>query len=438
MPSNLFRIASITARQILDSRGRPTVEADVVLESGAFGRASAPSGASTGAHEAHELRDGDMAVAEGLGVSRAVENISGDIRSALLQLDARDQRAIDNKMIEADGSSNLGRLGANAILATSLAVCRAAAEGASMPLYRYINGLVEGRRMTLPLPMTNILSGGAHAGRGMDIQDFLVVPVGASDYPEALAWVNKVRQAAMVLCSERGLPVLLADEGGLSPMFRDPHEALDLMVESIVAAGLSPGRDVAIALDIASTEFFRDGLYHLSRQDRQLTSAEMVTFVKSLVDQYPIISVEDPLAEDDWDGWQVITTEIPQCQLLGDDLFVTNPTRIKRGKDTGVANAALIKVNQNGTLSGTLDAMRVAWDAGYATIVSARSGETEDNFIADLAVGTGAGQIKIGSTRNSERLSKYNQLLRICQQDKLPFAKMDGFAGARVGTLVQG
>lgn len=415
-------ITKVTARQVLDSRGRPTVEADVVLASGVLGRACAPSGASTGRHEALELRDHDSSRFEGRGVSKAVGNINAEIAPALLGLDPGNQAHVDSRMLELDGTTNLGRLGANAILATSLAVCRAAAAAHKLPLYRYINRLVGNRPMSMPLPMTNILSGGAHAAGGMDIQDFLVIPVGAASYEEALSMVSAVRNAASRVSGERGLPILLADEGGLSPGLTDPRAALDLMMDSISAAGYRPGLDISIALDIASTEFYADGMYRLARRQRNFTSAQMVDFVVNLAKGYPIVSIEDPLAEDDWDHWRDLTGRLDFIQLLGDDLFVTNAERIVRGSSSRVANAVLIKVNQNGTLTGTLETMRVAWDAGYATIVSARSGETDDSFISDLAVGTGAGQIKIGSTRCSERLSKYNQLLRIDEQQSLPFA----------------
>lgn len=423
MASNPFVLVDIRACEILDSRGRPTVEAHVTLDCGCNGMAAIPSGASTGRHEAHELRDGDPARHDGRGVRRAVANVSGEICSALIGQDVRDQAAIDARLVTLDGSPALERLGANAVLAASLAACRAAAAAEGVALYRYINRLVPERQPTMPMPMVNILSGGAHAGRGMDIQDFLVIPVGAATYEDALLMVSRIRTEAGELCARRGITRLLADEGGLSPGFADPREALDLVMESIVAAGCEPGRDAAIALDIAATELFAEGNYRLERMDRTLPPADMATFIAGLVRDYPIISVEDPLAEDDWSNWQALTAGLRHIQLLGDDLFVTSPERIARGVEEGVANAALIKLNQNGTLSGTLHAMRTAWDAGYATVVSARSGETEDSFIADLAVGTGAGQIKIGSLRNSERLSKYNQLLRIDALEQLPFAR---------------
>jgi enolase len=428
MQASLPLISAVRARSILDSRGRPTVEVDVQLEDGTIGRACAPSGASTGRHEAVELRDGDTSKHGGLGVSKAVGNVRNEISTAIVGMDVLDQERIDARLIELDGTPNFSRIGGNAALATSLAVCRTAALHAALPLHVYINGFVD-RPMSLPLPMTNILSGGAHAGRGMDIQDFLAVPVGAHSYTEALAMVGEVRSAAVHLARDLGLPVLLADEGGLSPGFADPRQALDLMVRAFELAGHAPGSSMTIALDIAASELYRDGRYHLERQELCLSSEEMAAFVTDLVRDYPISSVEDPLDQDDWVHWPALTRNLQDIQILGDDLFVTNEGRIKRGITDGVANAVLIKVNQSGTLSGALRAMRTAWSAGYATIVSARSGETDDSFIADLAVATGAGQIKIGSTRSSERLSKYNQLLRIEEDDRLPFAGPAALAG---------
>lgn len=422
-------IMKVAARQILDSRGRPTVEADVFLNSGAFGRAAAPSGASTGRHEAHELRDGDPAYHDGMGVLRAVSNVNHEIAGLLIGMDALAQSATDQTLIELDGTSSLSRLGANGVLAVSMAVARAAAAHQSLPLYAYISELANGAAMSLPMPMTNILSGGAHARRGMDVQDFLVVPVGAQTYSQALDVISKVRAAATRLMIDDGLSVLLADEGGLSPSFARAEQALMFMVRAFEAAGCKPGQDVAIALDIAASELLVDDRYELAGEARRLTTREMANFVVELVRNYPVISVEDPLDQDDWRGWQGVTRALPDIQIVGDDLFATNPERIQRGSREGAANAALIKVNQNGTVTGTLAAMAAARTAGYKTVVSARSGETEDTFIADLAVGTGAGQIKIGSVRSSERLAKYNQLLRIEEASGLPFAGMSGFAG---------
>jgi enolase len=422
-------IARIHARQVLDSRGRPTVEADVELRDGSFGRACAPSGASTGRHEARELRDGDPEDFEGRSVRKAVANVVTDIAAGLIGHDALDQEGVDRRLREIDGSSDLSRLGANAVLATSLAACRAAAAHTGRRLYRHIAMLAGAEAVTLPMPMTNILSGGAHAGRGMDIQDFLAVPVGAGSYSEALSMLAKVRATAAAALAERGGSVLLADEGGLSPGFDTARAALDLMMEAFARAGLTPGEDVAITLDVAASEFFADGRYRLPREGRDFDSREMAAFVLDLVRCYPIVSVEDPLDQDDWEPWRQFTRAAQDIQVVGDDLFVTNQDRISRGIEQGVGNAVLIKLNQNGTLSGTLEAMRLARKAGFATIVSARSGETEDAFIADLAVGTGAGQIKIGSVRNSERLSKYNQLLRIEEDPGVAFAGMSGLSG---------
>lgn len=422
------RIKRLAARQILDSRGRPTVEADVHLDDGSFGRASAPSGASTGRHEAHELRDGDKSDFDGRGVRRAVAGVSGEIADALCGRDADDQRGIDDALRALDGTANLRRLGANAILATSLAVARAAAVHRRKPLHEYLAGLDGGSSASLPLPMTNILSGGAHAGGAMDFQDFLAVPVGARTFPDAIAMLARVRSAAAEEMASEGLSILLADEGGLSPGYRTAVEALDLMMRAISRAGLDPAKDVAIALDVAATELFVDGAYALRGEGRTLDGAAMVAYIADLCRRYPIVSVEDPLAEDDWEHWRQFTNAI-STQVVGDDLFATNPARIEDGIKRGAANGVLIKLNQNGTLTGTLDAIALARRAGYATVISARSGETEDAFMADFAVATGAGQIKIGSLRNSERLSKYNQLLRIAEDAAIPYAGAAALAG---------
>ena len=390
-----------------------------------------PSGASTGRHEARELRDGDASSFGGLGVRRAVANVCGEIADRVVGLDAADQAALDEALIELDGSTSFSRLGANAVLATSIASCRAAAQAAGLPLHRHIASISGTAAMSLPMPMTNILSGGAHAGRGMDLQDFLVMPIGASGMSEAIEMISKVRNAAAELMQKSGLSTLLADEGGLSPGFPSAGKALDLMVASFEAAGLRPGEDVAIALDVAASELFAEGRYALPGQGTTPTSGEMVDFIADLVGRYPIVSVEDALEQDDWEHWQRLTARLGQIQIVGDDLFVTNADRISRGISEGVANAALIKVNQNGTLSGTLSAITTARAAGYATVVSARSGETEDSFIADLAVGTGAGQIKIGSFRNSERLAKYNQLVRVESFEDLPFCGFSSLTSRR-------
>ena len=423
------RIARVSARQILDSRGRPTVEVEVDLAGGVSGRACAPSGASTGRHEAWELRDGDASRFEGRGVSRAVGNVGTEIARVLSGLDAASQAEVDRRMVELDGTPNLARLGANAVLATSLAVCRAAAAAAGLPLYRYVGILAGSTRMTMPMPMVNILSGGAHAGRSMDLQDFLAVPVSARSYSEALEMVGRIRSAAAELLAADGRTTLLADEGGLSPGFDRAEAALDLMLAAISRAGLRPGSDVGIALDVAASELCSAGRYDLRGERRQLGGEAMVDFIVDLVRRFPIISVEDALDQDDWDGWRQATLAMGHMQLLGDDLFATNRARLAAGMERGVANAVLIKVNQNGTLSGTLAVIAAARSGGYATVVSARSGETEDTFIADLAVGVGAGQIKIGSVRSSERLAKYNQLLRIEEDPALEFAGRSAIAG---------
>ena len=426
------KIEQVLARQVFDSRGRPTVEVDVVLNNGIIGRDCAPSGASTGRHEAVELRDHDPSVFSGLGVSKAVGNVHAEIGPALYGMAVTEQQEIDARLVALDGTVNLSRLGANATLATSIALCRAAATDSGLALHSYINRMVPERSMSMPVPMTNILSGGAHANRGMDIQDFLAIPVSAKSYKEALIMVIEVRSAASRLAERRNLPALLADEGGLSPGFPDPTSALDFMIESFKEAGYTPGKDLVIAIDIAASEFYVDGSYRLARQGKTLSGSEMVAFVRDLADTYPIVSIEDPLDQDDWDHWRTLMTQLPACQILGDDLFVTSAERIGMGIAQSAANSAIIKINQNGTLSGTIAAMRVAWSGGFSTVVSARSGETEDSFIADLAVATGAGQIKIGSTRNSDRLSKYNQLLRIEEVGNLPYAGIKVLAGTEI------
>ncbi len=423
-------IQSVRGRQILDSRGRPTVEAEVTLEGGAHAVASAPAGASRGSAEAFELRDADPAHFDGRGVRTAANNVGGELGRALIGHDARDQAGVDALMREIDGTPQLSRLGGNAILAVSIAVARAAAATLGQPLHLRLAELAGSTWPSMPMPMVNILSGGLHAGRGMDVQDFLVIPIGASSYGEALEWACRVREAAARLCSKRGLPTLLADEGGLSPGFADSTEALDLVVRAIEVAGLHPGDNVAIALDIASSSLVdKTGQYQFARADRRLTSIEMIELLADWAGRYPIVSIEDGLHEEDWAHWPALTDRLGHIQLIGDDLFATQPGRIGRGISEGAANAALIKINQNGTLTGTLEAMSIARAGGFATVVSARSGETEDSFIADLAVGTGAGQIKIGSVRNSERMAKYNQLLRL-EEETLPFARFLQFPEA--------
>jgi enolase len=410
-------IRRIHARQIYDSRGRPTLEADVELADGTLGRGAVPSGASTGQHEAHELRDGDPATYAGLGVLRAVANAVEVLGPALQGMDARDQRAVDARMREVDASPGLQRLGANAVLGVSMATCRAAAASGGLALYRHLAELAGVAQPVLPVPMVNILSGGAHARGGMDVQDFLAIPIGATNLDEALAMSARVRTAAGRLLADAGGVLLLADEGGFAPGYATVDRALELMVAAIERAGLRPGVDVGIGMDVAATQFVRDDVYELRREQTTLSSAEMIARTLDWLARFPVVSVEDALGEDDWDAWASLTRAVGAgCQLVGDDLFCTNPQRIARGIEAGVANAVLIKLNQIGTVSDTLAALQLTQAAGYRAVVSARSGETEDPFIADLAVATAAGQIKIGSLANSERLSKYNQLVRI-QED---------------------
>jgi len=425
------RIARVHARQILDSRGRPTVEAEVTLEDGTLGRACAPSGASTGRHEALELRDSNAELYDGLGVLTATSHVRGQIADRIVGLNVLDQTAIDEALVELDGTATFSRLGSNATLSTSLAAARAAAVHSREPLYRYLSHLIGGSPMSLPMPMTNIFSGGAHAGRGMDLQDFLVIPIGAASYSGALQMISRVRNSAAILMKSKGLSTLLADEGGLSPGFPRAEQALELMLSAFEHARLRAGTDVVIALDVAASELFRNGLYQLPEEQRTFSSDAMADFLIDLVKRFPIVSIEDALDQDDWKKWKRFTSALPDVQVVGDDLFATNVERISRGIDCRVANAALIKLNQNGTLSGTLEAMKICGAAHYARVVSARSGETEDTFIADFAVGTGAGQIKIGSVRSSERLAKYNQLLRIEEESGLPFAGTSKLGGRR-------
>ena len=425
-------IVHMKGRQILDSRGRPTVEADVVLEGGALGRASVPSGASTGHNEAHELRDGAETEYFGRGVMRAVANIDGEIARALRGRDAEDQRGLDARMRELDATPSLSRLGANAILAVSLAACRAVAAAKGEPLYRRIVELSTTKQMMLPVPMVNILSGGLHAGRGMDVQDFLAVPLSAGDYPCALHMMMRVRAAAESVVARYGAPTLLADEGGLGPGCPTGETALDLMIEAIEEANLVPGRDVGIALDVAATSLANAaGDYVLACERRTMSGGEMIERMARWVKVYPIVSIEDALHDEDWENWAELTRRLAEIQVVGDDLFCTSPARIETGIARRAGNCVLIKLNQNGTLTGTLDAIRTARLAGYATVISARSGETEDAFVSDLAVGTAGGQIKIGSLRNSERLTKYNQLLRIAEEAGIPYAGSRALAGAR-------
>jgi enolase len=404
-------IARIHGREILDSRGNPTVEVDVVLESGRVGRAAVPSGASTGAHEAVELRDGDKGRYGGKGVRRAVGHVNQEIAAALRGADAADQRGIDERLIHLDGTANKSRLGANAVLGVSLAAARAAALAADKPLYRY---LAEGGPLAMPVPLMNILNGGRHAQTRVDFQEFMVVPAGAPSFAEALRWGAEVFHALKSTLHERGLSTGQGDEGGFAPELQANEDAMALLVEAIERAGHQPGRDVFIALDPAASELCHDGRYELRGEAMTMTSADMIERWASWVDKYPVISIEDGLAEDDWEGWQRLTKKLGnRLQLVGDDIFVTNPVRLRRGIETGVANSILIKVNQIGTLTETLETMATARRAGYRTVISHRSGETEDTFIADLAVATGAGQIKAGAPSRSERVAKYNRLLQV-------------------------
>ena len=409
----MSKIANVHARQILDSRGNPTVEAEVTLDTGEMGRAAVPSGASTGEFEATELRDGGEAYG-GKGVTRAVEAVNGEIAGRLAGMDALDQRAVDEAMIELDGTPNKSRLGANAILGVSLAAAHAAAAQAGQPLWLYLGGE---EAATLPVPMMNVLNGGAHADNRVDFQEFMIVPCGASSFSEALRTGTEVFHGLKGALSARGLGTAGGDEGGFAPDLGSNEEALEMLVEGITAAGYEPDSDVAIALDPATSEIFDDGSYVLEHEGRTLSADEMADYWARMADRYPIVSIEDGMAEEDWDGWALLTGRIgDRVQLVGDDLFVTNTERLGRGIELGVGNSILVKVNQIGTLSETLDAVAMAQEAGYTAVMSHRSGETEDTTIADLAVATGCGQIKTGAPSRSDRVAKYNQLLRIEEQ----------------------
>jgi enolase len=410
----MTEIVSIRAREILDSRGNPTVEADVTLNGGAMGRAAVPSGASTGEHEAVELRDGDKEHYLGKGVLQAVDNIETAIAPELAGMDAANQRLIDATMIAIDGTENKSRLGANAILAVSMACARASATALKMPLYRYLGGV---NACILPTPMMNILNGGSHADSNVDFQEFMVMPVGAETFSDALRWGTEVFHTLKGVLKKKGYNTAVGDEGGFAPSLKSNAEAIDLILEAIQIAGYTPGEQISIALDPASSEFYdkASGEYVFKKSDgSRKSSAQMAAFWEDWVRQYPIVSIEDGLAEDDWDGWKILTDSIGDvCQLVGDDLFVTNTKRLQQGIEAKVGNSILIKVNQIGTISETLEAIELARRYGYTSIISHRSGETEDTFIADLAVGTGAGQIKTGSASRTDRIAKYNQLLRI-------------------------
>ncbi|HIE67870.1 MAG: phosphopyruvate hydratase [Acidimicrobiales bacterium] len=403
-------IEVVVGRQVLDSRGNPTVEVDVQLDSGASGRAIVPSGASTGMFEAVELRDGGDAWG-GKGVTIAVANVNGELAAAVRGMDAYDQRAVDRALCDADGTDDKGRLGANAILGLSLATARAAAAEADAPLFRYVGGA---NAHVLPVPMLNVLNGGEHADNNVDLQEFMLMPVGAASFSEGLRWGVECYHVLKGVLSERGLSTSVGDEGGFAPNLGSNEEAVQLLVEAIQKAGLTPGEDMALALDVASTEFFSEGSYHLAGEGRTLTSDEMAAYLADLADRYPIVSIEDGMAEEDWDGWASLYGLVgDRVQLVGDDLFVTNVERLQRGIQLGVANSILVKVNQIGTLTETLEAVEMANANGWTAVMSHRSGETEDTTIADLAVATNCGQIKTGAPARSDRVAKYNQLLRI-------------------------
>jgi enolase len=422
----MSRIKDIRGREIMDSRGNPTVEADVVLESGVMGRAAVPSGASTGTREAVELRDGDKKRYGGKGVLKAVEYVNTVLKQALVGRDARDQAAIDGKMIELDGTDNKGRLGANALLAISLANAHAAAIDAREPLYKYLG---KGREPVMPVPMMNIINGGAHADNSLDIQEFMILPVGAPNFREALRYGAEVFHTLKKVLHDRGLATAVGDEGGFAPNLESNEEALEVIMSAVEKAGYKIGRDIYLGLDVASSEFYKDGQYHLEAENRSFTSAQFSKYLSDLAAKYPIITIEDGMSEGDWEGWGILTKALGEkIQLVGDDLFVTNTKILKEGIDKHIANAILIKVNQIGTLTETLAAIDMADKAHYASVVSHRSGETEDNTIADIAVATAATQIKTGSLSRSDRISKYNQLLRIeAELGKVRYAGADAF-----------
>ena len=411
----MMTVAAFDAREILDSRGNPTLEVDCRLAGGALGRAAVPSGASTGEHEAVELRDGDPRRYRGKGVQKALRNVLETIAPRLLGMDAFDQARIDRTLIELDGTPNKSQLGANALLGVSLAAAKAAAASLEIPLYRHLGGV---HAVTLPVPLMNVLNGGRHADNNVDLQEFMIVPLGAPSFREAVRWAAEVFHALAAVLKQRGLSTGVGDEGGFAPNLKSNEDALRCLLEAIEKAGYQPGEQVALALDPAASEFYKDGAYVLAGEGgRRLSSAELIEYYAGLCDRYPIVSIEDGLAEDDWDGWAALTRRLgARLQLVGDDLFVTNVTRLARGIEAGIASSILIKVNQIGTLTETLGAIEMAHRAGYTAVISHRSGETEDVTIADLAVATGAGQIKTGSLSRTDRVAKYNQLLRIEQE----------------------
>ena len=426
-------IVDVHARQILDSRGNPTVEVDVTLEDGSMGRAAVPSGASTGAHEAVELRDGDKSRWGGKGVTKAVDAVNGEIADEVVGLDAEDQTEIDRVMIALDGNENKGRLGANAILGVSLATAKAAADARGLPLYRYVGGVDAN---LLPVPMMNILNGGVHADNGIDFQEFMVMPVGASSFAEALRCGAEIFHALKSALHQAGFSTSVGDEGGFAPKIDSAREGLDFIEKAVAAAGYKLGDDVLLALDCAASEYFKDGAYRMTGEGRMLSSAENVDFLADLASNYPIASIEDGMAEDDWDGWKLLTDKLgKRVQLVGDDLFVTNVNRLEKGIEGGIANSILIKVNQIGSLTETIEAVRLAQCNGYTAVMSHRSGETEDSTIADLAVALSCGQIKTGSLARSDRAAKYNQLLRIEEElaDAARFAGRAALKSYRAG-----
>ncbi len=424
-------IVDVVAREILDSRGNPTVEADVLLESGVMGRAAVPSGASTGSREAIELRDGDAGRYLGKGVVQAVENVNTEISEAIIGLDAEEQAFIDGALIDLDGTDNKSRLGANAMLAVSMAVAKAAAEEAGLPLYRYFGG---SGPMQMPVPMMNVINGGAHANNNLDIQEFMILPVGAESFREALRCGAEVFHHLKKLVDKKGYPTTVGDEGGFAPNVSGNDEAIEMILKAIESAGYTPGQDVVLGLDCASSEFYKDGKYILASEKLELSSAAFADYLATLADRYPIISIEDGMAEGDWDGWKTLTDKLgKRVQIVGDDLFVTNPKILREGIQRGIANSILIKLNQIGTLTETFAAVEMAKRAGYTNVISHRSGETEDSTIADIAVGLNAGQIKTGSLSRSDRIAKYNQLLRIEEDlgDTVAYPGLDAFYNLR-------
>ena len=426
----MSKIVDVKALEVLDSRGNPTVAVDVILESGAVGTAMVPSGASTGSREAIELRDGDKSRYLGKGVTKAVANVNGELRSAVIGMDATDQKALDAKMIALDGTDNKGRLGANAILGVSLAAARAAAQEAGKPLYAYLNDSGE---YLLPVPMMNIINGGAHADNSVDMQEFMILPVGAPNFREAIRYGTEVFHALKKVLHDRGMATGVGDEGGFAPNLPSNESAIEVILEAIKNAGYVAGKDIFLGLDVASSEFYKDGKYHLESEGKEFTSEEFVDYLAAWVDKYPIISIEDGLAEGDWHGWGIMTDKLGnKIQIVGDDLFVTNPAILKKGIEAKVANSILIKVNQIGSLTETLEAIDMAHAAGYTTVMSHRSGETEDSTIADLAVATRSGQIKTGSLSRSDRIAKYNRLLKIEAElgDKAKYAGKSAFKRA--------